>query len=83
MPKVAALPLYEQRKDIKAARLLLKCVLSFTQGLFEHRNTLTETAFDKAIDSGKRVLKKTQDDPDTRYMMFANLQCGIFLLILY
>ena len=56
----------DQRRDVKAARVNLKLVLAFTEGLFRHRKTLNDGAWEKTLDSGKKILRKTQKEPETR-----------------
>ena len=44
----------------------LKIVLWSTQALFESRTALPEKTFEKILDTGKTILRKTQDDSKVR-----------------
>ena len=57
----------EQRRDVKAARVNIQMVLSMTEAMFRHRRTLNDKCWEKALDSGKKILKKSQAEPETRY----------------
>ena len=57
----------EQRRDVKAARVNIQLVLTMTEGMFRHRRTLNDSSWEKALDSGKKILKKSQAEPETRY----------------
>ena len=56
----------EVRQDVKAAKINIKLVLSFTESLFRHRKTLTEAAWEKTSDSVRKILRKTAKEPETR-----------------
>ena len=56
----------DQRRDVKATRVNIKLVLAFTEGLFRHRKTLNDGTWEKTLDSGKKVLRKSQKEPETR-----------------
>ena len=60
------IPKSEVRRDVKATAVNVKLVLGFTEGLFRHRKTLNESAWEKTLDSGKKILRKTQKEPETR-----------------
>ena len=53
--------------DVKAARVGLKLVLMNTEAMFEHRRALTERCYAKTLDTGKKVLRKSQREPETRF----------------
>ena len=72
---MAAESMIEQRRDVKAARVNVKLVLAFTEGLFRHRKTLTDGAWEKALDSGKKILRKSQREPETRCVALGLLHC--------
>ena len=44
----------------------LNIVLWSTQALFESRTALPEKTFEKVLDTGKKILRKTQDDSKIR-----------------
>ena len=60
------------RRDVKAARVNVKLVLAFTEGLFRHRKTLNDGAWEKTLDSGKKILRKSQKEPETRCASLKN-----------
>ncbi|MCJ1309812.1 copper transport protein [Agyrium rufum] len=64
----------EVRHDVKAAKVNLKLVLAFTEGLFRHRKTMTETAWEKTADSCKKILRKSQKEPETRLCLGTSLE---------
>ena len=53
-------------RDVKAAKLAMKVVCMYTEHMFVNRATLTESAWEKTMDSGKKILRKSQHEPETR-----------------
>lgn len=52
--------------DVRAARITLSHVLNMLEGMFRARGTLRESAYEKALDSAKKVLRKVQAEPQAK-----------------
>ena len=58
--------LTEQKATTEAEEVSLNIVLWSTQALFESRSALPEKTFEKILESGKKVLRQTQNDANVR-----------------
>lgn len=56
----------EQKAKLEPDEITLTVVLCSTQALFECRTTLPERTYEKALESGKKLLKRTQSKPEVR-----------------
>ena len=59
----------EQMAKLDPNEAILILVLAATQALFESRTTLPERTFEKVLESGKKTLKRTQTNANTRLVM--------------
>ncbi|MCJ1245307.1 copper transport protein [Trapelia coarctata] len=51
---------------VRAAKTALNFVLNMTEAMFRHRNTLNDSAYDKAMDTTKKILRNSLEQPETR-----------------
>ena len=54
------------KKEPEPEEVSLNIVLWSTQALFESRTALPEKTFETVLDTGKKLLRKTQDDSQVR-----------------
>ena len=61
-------PVDQKEQTVKAEpeEVSLNIVLWATQALFESRSALPEKTFEKVLESGKKVLRQTQNDANVR-----------------
>ena len=53
-------------RDVRASKLGVNHALNVTEAMFRHRNTLNDSAYDKAMDLIKTILKKSATESATR-----------------
>ena len=53
-------------RHVKATKIGFRMVLMYTEGMFRHRRTLNDSVWVACLAMGKKVLAKSQAEPETR-----------------
>ncbi|MCJ1288459.1 copper transport protein [Xylographa opegraphella] len=56
-------------RHVKATNIGLRMVLMYTEGMFRHRRTLNDSVWVACLAMGKKVLGKSQAEPETRQFL--------------
>ncbi|MCJ1380297.1 copper transport protein [Xylographa soralifera] len=56
-------------RHVKATKIGLRMVLMYTEGMFRHRRTLNDSVWVACLAMGKKVLGKSQAEPETRLFL--------------
>ncbi|MCJ1397432.1 copper transport protein [Xylographa trunciseda] len=56
-------------KHVKATKIGLRMVLMYTEGMFRHRRTLNDSVWAACLAMGKKVLAKSQAEPEARQFL--------------
>ncbi|MCJ1416541.1 copper transport protein [Xylographa parallela] len=56
-------------KHVKATKIGLRMAIMYTEGMFRHRRTLNDSVWVACLAMGKKVLAKTQAEPETRQFL--------------
>ena len=53
-------------KHVKATKIGIRMALMYSESMFRHRRTLNENVWVACLAMGKKVLAKSQKEPETR-----------------
>lgn len=66
MANITPIIAHDVPTHIRGAKTALNFVLNITEAMFRHRKTLNDSAYDKAMASTKKILRKSLAEPETR-----------------